>query len=115
MQFESLKDKVLVSLAAIAGNGSIAGWYTSPNRLDPSSWLTPAMKTVYDGDAVSQYQSVLHFRKGEAQRIFPSLCDVSQLVAYETGFAALSSTGQVWTWGDERYEACLSREVSDAR
>ncbi|KAK6845087.1 hypothetical protein PG995_015197 [Apiospora arundinis] len=93
MQFESLKDKVLVSLAAIAGNGSIA---------------------VYDGDAVSQYQSVLHFRKGEAQRIFPSLCDVSQLVAYETGFAALSSTGQVWTWGDERYEACLSREVSDA-
>ncbi|KAK8094549.1 regulator of chromosome condensation 1/beta-lactamase-inhibitor protein II [Apiospora hydei] len=92
MQSQSLKDRVLQSLAAIAGNGTIA---------------------VYDGQAVRQYQSVSHFQHGTAQRVFTSMRNVSQIVAYETGFAALSTTGQVWTWGDERYEACLCRDVSD--
>ncbi|KAK8039235.1 hypothetical protein PG993_007646 [Apiospora rasikravindrae] len=92
MQSQSLKDRVLQSLAAIAGNGTIA---------------------VYDREAVKQYQSVSHFQQGTAQRVFTSMGDVSQIVAYETGFAALSTIGQVWTWGDERYEACLCREVSD--
>ncbi|KAK7977532.1 RCC1/BLIP-II [Apiospora saccharicola] len=92
MHSQSLKDQILASLAAIAGNGAIA---------------------VYDGEAVKQYQSGLHFQQGKTQSVFTSLRDVSQLVAYETGFAALSTTGQVWTWGDGRYEACISREVSD--
>ncbi|KAK4122943.1 RCC1/BLIP-II [Parathielavia appendiculata] len=38
---------------------------------------------------------------------------IAQLVAYETGFAALTSTGQVWTWGDERYTGCLGREPTN--
>lgn len=33
-------------------------------------------------------------------------------MAYETGFAALTRTGDVYTLGDERYSACLGREVS---
>lgn len=37
--------------------------------------------------------------------------DIIQLVAYSTGFAALSAQGQVWTWGDERYVACLGRDL----
>lgn len=37
----------------------------------------------------------------------------TQVVAYDTGFAALTSTGSVYTWGDERYGACLGRDVSD--
>lgn len=36
-----------------------------------------------------------------------------QVVAYDTGFAALTSTGDVYTWGDERYGACLGRECSE--
>ncbi|KAK3315324.1 regulator of chromosome condensation 1/beta-lactamase-inhibitor protein II [Apodospora peruviana] len=38
---------------------------------------------------------------------------ITQLVSYSTGFAALSTSGQVYTWGaaDERYAACLGREV----
>ncbi|KAK8087024.1 RCC1/BLIP-II protein [Apiospora phragmitis] len=71
MQSQNLQGRVLESLAAIAGNGAIAGGHTP---------------VIYDGEAI---------------------------VAYETGFAALSTTGQVWTWGDERYEACLCRDVSD--
>ncbi|EGO56682.1 hypothetical protein NEUTE1DRAFT_123166 [Neurospora tetrasperma FGSC 2508] len=39
--------------------------------------------------------------------------DIVQLLAHSTGFAALSSTGEVYTWGDERFVGCLGREVSD--
>ena len=41
--------------------------------------------------------------------------ELTQLVAYDTGFVALSSNGQVWTWGDERYVSCLGRETSEER
>ena len=41
--------------------------------------------------------------------------EVKQLVAYEAGFAALTARGDVLTWGDGRYAACLGREVTDAR
>lgn len=37
----------------------------------------------------------------------------TQVVANDTGFAALTPTGDVYTWGDERYGACLGREISD--
>lgn len=38
----------------------------------------------------------------------------TQVVAYDTGFAALTSAGDVYTWGDERYGACLGRDISEA-
>ncbi|KAL2136673.1 hypothetical protein VTI74DRAFT_2405 [Chaetomium olivicolor] len=44
---------------------------------------------------------------------FPNIPDITQLVAYDTGFAALSSIGRVFTWGDERYTACLGREPTE--
>lgn len=47
--------------------------------------------------------------------LFPSSVDIAQLVAYDAGFAALSTSGQVWTWGDERYASCLGRDGADAR
>ena len=37
-----------------------------------------------------------------------------QLVAYDVGFAALTSQGSVWTWGDGRFPECLGRGVEDA-
>ncbi|KAI1825368.1 regulator of chromosome condensation 1/beta-lactamase-inhibitor protein II [Xylaria intraflava] len=37
---------------------------------------------------------------------------IIQLVAYETGFIALSQQGKVWSWGDERYPASLGREIT---
>lgn len=43
---------------------------------------------------------------------FPDLPFCTQIVAYETGFAALTSEGNIYTWGDERYGACLGRESS---
>ncbi|KAK3387207.1 regulator of chromosome condensation 1/beta-lactamase-inhibitor protein II [Podospora didyma] len=44
---------------------------------------------------------------------FAGFSDVVQVVAYDTGFAALSSTGQVYTWGDERFAICLGRDTDD--
>ena len=41
--------------------------------------------------------------------------DFEQIAANQTTFTALSRTGQVWTWGDGRYESCLGREVYDER
>ncbi|KAI1486781.1 RCC1/BLIP-II [Biscogniauxia mediterranea] len=88
-----LREKLLASTAAIAGNGSIA---------------------VYDGGvgSIQQYDSMRSFAQASEQRRFPETKQVVQLVAYETGFVALTRDGCVWSWGDERYAACLGREIT---
>lgn len=43
------------------------------------------------------------------------LGDILQIVAYENGFAALNTTGQVWTWGSEQCLPCLGRDTDDAQ
>lgn len=40
---------------------------------------------------------------------------VRQLLAYETGFVALTADGKVYTWGDERYSLCLGRLAGPER
>ncbi|KAI2784116.1 RCC1/BLIP-II [Daldinia loculata] len=85
---ETLKGKLLSSIAAIAWNGTIA---------------------EYDGhDTIYQYSSIGTRERQE----FSGMGKIIQLVAYETGFVALSDDGHVWTWGDERYSACLGRPVT---
>lgn len=65
---------------------------------------------------ISQYTSLSLAEQGcGAQASYPAPDGIIQLVAYETGFAVLSARGDVLTWGDERYSACLGREVTDAR
>lgn len=59
-----------------------------------------------------RYQSLDGFLSKDQSQTFPQLPPCQQLVAYETGFAALTHTGDVYTLGDERYSACLGREVS---
>ncbi|KAI1093421.1 RCC1/BLIP-II [Rostrohypoxylon terebratum] len=90
---EKFKEKLLSSTAALAGNGVIAD---------------------YDGHGtIYQYQH--QFAKDEReQQVFPGMEHIVQLVAYETGFVALSQDGRVWTWGDERYSDCLGRLVTDS-
>ncbi|KAK0706784.1 regulator of chromosome condensation 1/beta-lactamase-inhibitor protein II [Lasiosphaeria miniovina] len=43
---------------------------------------------------------------------FSGFHNITQLVSFATGFAALSASGRVWTWGDARFGACLGRETS---
>ncbi|KAI1266147.1 regulator of chromosome condensation 1/beta-lactamase-inhibitor protein II [Xylariaceae sp. FL1019] len=92
LKLPGLIDKLFSSTAAIAGNESIA---------------------IYDGDqTITQYASTSAFTTSEAQHTFTDLKEIIQLVSYETGYAALSKDGQVFTWGDERYASCLGRELS---
>ncbi|KAL1841682.1 hypothetical protein VTJ49DRAFT_6721 [Mycothermus thermophilus] len=70
---------------------------------------------IHDGqDALRQYPSISDLiSNATPSSIFPNYPATTQIVAYATGFAALDpSTGRVWTWGDERYSACLGRDVN---
>ncbi|KAH8778735.1 regulator of chromosome condensation 1/beta-lactamase-inhibitor protein II [Diaporthe sp. PMI_573] len=79
---------------AEASNGSVA-------VLDPTG-------------SIRRYKSLDEsLSHGQCQN-FPQLPPCQQLVAYETGFAALTHSGDVYTFGDERYSACLGRETSPA-
>ncbi|KAI1447398.1 RCC1/BLIP-II [Annulohypoxylon stygium] len=90
---EKIKEKLLSSTAALAGNGVIA---------------------EYDGrETVYQYQDQVA-KDEQGQQMFPGMEQLVQLIAYETGFVALSQDGRVWTWGDERYSDCLGRLVTDS-
>lgn len=64
--------------------------------------------------SVRRYQSLDRFLSQDKGQTFPQIPPCKQVVAYETGFAALTHTGQVYTLGDERYSACLGREASPA-
>ncbi|PSR90510.1 regulator of chromosome condensation 1/beta-lactamase-inhibitor protein II [Coniella lustricola] len=62
--------------------------------------------------AVKQFESFKDLLNNFPGRGFPELQTCRQVVAYDAGFAALTTTGAVYTWGDERYGACLGREIT---
>jgi len=62
---------------------------------------------------IDQYNSLQEFFQGNPSQNLGHFENIIQLVANQTTFTALSKSGQVWTWGDGRYEACLGREVSN--
>lgn len=96
-------------------------------------WLAPtcspkgfsAARAVYHeaGNRIVQYNSMAAAEEAgqgrgpqpELEAVVPDKDGVSQFVAYAAGFAALTASGEVLTWGDERYAACLGREVTDTR
>ncbi|KAI1344073.1 regulator of chromosome condensation 1/beta-lactamase-inhibitor protein II [Xylariaceae sp. FL0016] len=93
VESSGLNPKLLSSTAAIAGNGKVA-------ECDEEG-------TIRQHASVS---SLIHQTSPEVYS-FPGRTFI-QIEAYETGFVALDSDGCVWTWGDERYAACLGREVT---
>ncbi|KAK4214449.1 regulator of chromosome condensation 1/beta-lactamase-inhibitor protein II [Rhypophila decipiens] len=99
-----------------------------------TAWASNGVIVVYTKAtrSVQQYNSIKTFcthHEGSRYSLEPAQQPVSscissrwsftfpdpiiQLIAYETGFVALSSKGTVYTWGDERYSACLGRQVTD--
>ncbi|KAF7532357.1 hypothetical protein G7054_g8033 [Neopestalotiopsis clavispora] len=118
-------DKVWASLTAVrveSSNGAhVAGcledWCDMQSDIfSPRVAITGAFwLAAYDSDAktVHQYQSPTHYLKGNIQDYFHDLGNIIQIAAYETGFVALSNEGEVWSWGDGRFPACLGREVTD--
>ncbi|TRX97464.1 hypothetical protein FHL15_001742 [Xylaria flabelliformis] len=107
-----LTRKLLSPTAAIAGNGIVASRFLR-NPYRPST-LTDQSE-VYNGhDAIVQYAALPQSAGIESSQTFSGMPDIIQLVAYETGFVALSRDSKVWTWGDERYSATLGREITPA-
>ncbi|KAL7624012.1 hypothetical protein AAE478_005569 [Parahypoxylon ruwenzoriense] len=94
---ERIKDKLLSSTAAIAGNGIIAG---GPIPFVSFSWyilLTEGLE--YDGhDSIYQYPSRPIAHAGEPQK-FSGMGRIIQLVAYETGFYLPWETGDAFEVG----------------
>lgn len=107
-----MKDRLLSSTAAIAGNGLIAGKYCFiPPCL---AFLLTIILEYDDHDTIYQFTS-RNITCAEERQAFSGMGQIAQLVAYETGFVALSRDGSVWTWGDERYSSCLGRPVTSSR
>jgi len=82
---------------------------------------------IVNEDTIQQYASIAKLQAGsEPDFTFtvPStvLHILTQIVAFETGFATLATAkpntpheSRVYTWGDERYSASLGREVTEDR
>ncbi|KAI1173066.1 regulator of chromosome condensation 1/beta-lactamase-inhibitor protein II [Nemania sp. FL0916] len=86
-----LKEELLSSTAAVAGNGVVA---------------------MYDGhDTITQHASLHQFTRAVDETAFSGMGNITQLTAFDAGFVALASDGKIWTWGDERYAATLGREA----
>lgn len=70
--------------------------------------------TINHAGVIHQYSSLRDVVSGTQQaQPLAGIPNCTQLVAYDTGFAALTATGNVYTWGDERYGACLGRDISE--
>ncbi|TLD21124.1 hypothetical protein PspLS_09028 [Pyricularia sp. CBS 133598] len=66
-----------------------------------------------DKTRLSQYNSIYSaLSETSLVRTHEFAADIDQFVAYDVGFAVLTATGEVWTWGDDRYPGCLGRVVS---
>lgn len=63
---------------------------------------------------VCGFPSVRDAQNSSRQQAFPELSACKQVVAFDTGFAALTTAGSVYTWGDERYGSCLGRDIADS-
>jgi alpha-tubulin suppressor-like RCC1 family protein len=75
-----------------------------------ATYQSPEIK----GNTITQYDSLNAYREDDGHTL-GKFEDFEQIAANQTTFTALSRTGQVWTWGDGRYESCLGREVYDER
>lgn len=78
--------------------------------------LQTSQKAYIDKAGVVHQFSSLHdaLTSNGSGQTFPDLPACKQLIAYETGFMALTLQGDGYTWGDERYGACLGRDHSSS-
>ncbi|KAK7740180.1 hypothetical protein SLS63_001380 [Diaporthe eres] len=109
------RPRTSLSYTTVVVNGKMrtAGHLPTAHR---QLWDEESLPKFLDqSGSVRRYQSLDGFLSQHECQTFPRLPPCQQLVAYETGFAALTRAGDVYTLGDERYSACLGREVSPAR
>lgn len=101
----------LYTTLAEASNGSVVRTYIHLESRKTEADIRP-QAVIDPSGAVRQFSSLDKVLSGAPGQAFSDLQSCSQVAAYATGFAALTSAGSVYTWGDERYEACLGRELT---
>ncbi|KAF8856482.1 RCC1/BLIP-II [Acephala macrosclerotiorum] len=117
------KQDSLLNLA-IAGNDKVVSQHhltfdTPKSATEKASSSHIEVLEVHPTEAKSsvlkQYNSFKSYLKNDGEKLRNYMYGgTMQIVANQCTFTALTSGGEVWTWGDGRYEACLGREVSDA-
>jgi alpha-tubulin suppressor-like RCC1 family protein len=101
---------------AVAGNEKVAckALHTLRSEvLKIESKLIGTLVFCTGANDIKQYNSLQEHIEQKPGQNLGHFEDIIQLEANQTTFTALTQSGQVWTWGDGRYEACLGREVSD--
>ncbi|KAJ4405536.1 hypothetical protein N0V85_004663 [Neurospora sp. IMI 360204] len=89
-------------------------WEDEPVAEETDHSRRPLPKEQFVSPDLYGYCSEVVPRPTEVKKVsFTGFPDIVQLLAHSTGFAALSSTGEVYTWGDERFVGCLGRDVTD--
>ncbi|APA16201.1 hypothetical protein SS1G_10387 [Sclerotinia sclerotiorum 1980 UF-70] len=79
----------------------------------PEEYLRNATTAGNDKIAeLIQYPSLHNYLTRNNPDFVLPLPHITQLVSNSTTFSALTSKGNVYTWGDERYPSCLGREIS---
>lgn len=69
---------------------------------------------MIENQSLKFFNSIHDFKMNKG--VDDDICqNITCVVANQTSFTALSSTGDVWTWGDSRCCACLGREIQDDR
>lgn len=95
----------------------MASWYATiqvePTHPTQSTAHSHFKAYINSTGTVRQFASLHHALTRTSVQKYDHLPPCQQLVAYETGFIALTSGRHVYTWGDERYTACLGREPSE--
>lgn len=67
-----------------------------------------------NASVLKQYNSVTSYISNDGEKL-QLVGGMRMIVANQCTFTALSGAGEVWTWGDGRYEACFGREISAAK
>ncbi|TQS34779.1 hypothetical protein Golomagni_04827 [Golovinomyces magnicellulatus] len=96
----------LCSFIAVAGNDKIVGGSIINFLLKIYTLIGIAI----ENGALRLFDSLQNFRNGIG-KLIENCQKFTHVVANQTSFTALSSRGDVWTWGDPRYSACLGREI----
>ena len=69
------------------------------------------IKLEIRGRSIKEYNSLKSYIEADGRQL-GDFKQFEQITANQTTFTVLSMAGNVWTWGDGRYESCLGREVS---
>lgn len=103
-------------ILAIAGNDEVVSQvsFLDDSAIGNIGRPDTLVQTDANTSILKQYDSFDSYIKNNGEEL-PHIGEIKQVVANQSTFTALSNAGEVWTWGDGRYEACLGREVSDEK